>query len=115
MAWRIGTEVAPRGGVLALEQRGSTRCLVAVHALEQAQLPAQPAMHTEHDAAALRQHVTVGVGKRHPGNKKREKLKSTELFTGFTQLDDGNGTIVPDGSVRRLLQVPRMAVFLLDR
>ena len=87
--------------MLALEMgMGKTLCAIAVHALDQHLIPEAVERITEHSDAALQQSETVLVGKRYPEEPERENLKEAQMFTGFKQLDDGSGTIVPDGSVR---------------
>jgi hypothetical protein len=94
-------ERKPKGGMLALEMGlGKTLCIIAAHALEQHLLPDTPEMHTEHTEEALEHFEVVLVGKRIPEDPESENLKETNMYTGFKQLDDGKGTIVPDGSVR---------------
>ena len=89
------------GGMLAHEMGvGKTLCAIAAHALTQHLLPDEPVMHTQHSDDDMKQWQMVYVGKRWPEEPEREKLKETKMYTGFEQLDDGRGTIVPDGSVR---------------
>ena len=88
--------------MLALQMGlGKTYCAIARHALEQHALPEDgPTRHTAHTDAALEKYQIVYVGRRYPGEEEREQLKEFEMKTGFKQLDDRMGTVVPDGSVR---------------
>ena len=78
---------------------GKTLCAMSPHLLEQHTLPDEPAMQTAHTDADLEKSREVWVGKRYPKDPDRERLKKEQMYRGFKQLDDGNGTIVPDGSV----------------
>lgn len=90
--------------MLALEMgMGKTLCAIAVHALDQHHIPEGVERTTAHSDADLQKSETILVGKRYPDEHERENLKEVKMFTGFKQLDDGAGTIVPDGSVRHLL------------
>jgi hypothetical protein len=89
---------AAKGGLLALEMgMGKTLVMIAAHALQQHKLPEAPIMHTQYTDEELMQYEEVLVG------KDLQTAKEVPMFTGFKQLDDEKGTIVPDGSVRRLL------------
>lgn len=79
---------------------GKTLCVIAAHALEQHTVP-EAQEETELTEEQLEQeYVEVLVGKRFPEEPDREKLKTAKMYRGFKQIDDGRGTIVPDGSVR---------------
>ena len=94
----------PKGGMLALDMGlGKTLCVIAMHALDQHLVPEHAERMTDHTDDALEQSQVVLVGQRYPEDRERENLKETAMYTGFKQLEDGRGTIVPDGSVRRLV------------
>ena len=78
---------------------GKTLCAMSPHLLEQHTLPDEPAMQTAHTDADVEKSREVWVGKRYPKDPDRERLKKEKMYRGFKQLDDGHGTIVPDGSV----------------
>ena len=87
--------------MLALEMgTGKTLCAITPHILEQHTLPDQPAMHTKHTEAQLEEHEVVYVGKRHPLEPEKEKLKEARMYKGFKQLQTDSWLVVPDGSVR---------------
>ena len=80
---------------------GKSLCAMASHALEAHTLPEEPEMHSAHSAAELQQEVaTVFVGKRHPGEPEKEKLKEAVVTRGFRQQEELDWPVVPDGSVR---------------
>lgn len=80
---------------------GKTLCVIAAHALEQHNVPETQERTQLTEAQLETEHVEVLVGKRYPEEPDREDLKPAKMFRGFKQADDGRGTIVPDGSVRR--------------
>jgi hypothetical protein len=91
--------------MLALEMGlGKTLCVIAAHALEQHLVP-EAELQTDLTAEGMEECEEVLVGVRHQ-NPEEDNLKPANLYRGFKQLQDGKGTIAPDGSVRPLALRP---------
>lgn len=78
---------------------GKTAIMIAAHAME-GPTEGEAEMVTLHSEDALEESVIVQVGQHEDTKKDRV------MYTGFKQLNDRMGSIVPDGSVRSPLPSP---------